>query len=212
MTAAEPAADGRRLRSERSRTAVIEALLGLYDAGIIRPTVAQIAEASGVSERSVFRHFTDLEDLAAAAIERQVRELLPYFAAPDAGGPLDERIAALVDQRLRLHARLGNLARAAAFHAVSSPTIAAAIGDRRALLRGQVARQFAPELDGLRGRDRRAALAALDQAVSIEAIDYFAATSGGDLNAKDLRRTLTATLAAMISPSSLTPSLQPLEP
>jgi len=136
-TTADPdaAVDGRRLRSERSRNAVTDALLGLYESGVIRPSAAQIAEVSGVSERSLFRHFTDLEDLASTAIARQFAIVAPFFEAPSREGDLAHRVDSIVDQRVALAARMHHLARAAAYHAVSSPTIAATVGDRRRLLR-----------------------------------------------------------------------------
>jgi AcrR family transcriptional regulator len=195
----EPAVDGRRQRSERSRTAVIEALLALYDEGTVRPTVAQVAERSGVSERSVFRHFTDMEDLASAALERQLAEVRPFFAAPEADGTQRERIEALVAQRVALHGRMANLARAAAHHAASSSTVAEAVAGRRRLLRQQVEVQFAPELRSLGPADADPLLAALDQAFSLEALDYLAAPSGGDRSRAELADVLRTTATALLA-------------
>jgi AcrR family transcriptional regulator len=196
--------DGRKMRAERNRLAVIDALLGLYDRGILEPSAAAIAEASGVSERSVFRYFTDLEDLAASALTRQFAQVLPFFADPDATGSREERIEALVDQRIRLHDRMANLARAAAFHAVRSPTLARAVADRRRMLRDQVARQFAPELEGLPSRRIRLLLASLDQVTSIEALDYLRAESGGSLSRRDLRIVLLDQIAALLAGADVT--------
>lgn len=195
----EPAVDGRRQRSERSRAAVIEALLALYDEGTVRPTVAQVAERSGVSERSVFRHFTDMEDLASAALERQLAEVRPFFAAPEAEGSQRQRIDALVAQRVALHGRMANLARAAAHHAASSSTVAQAVADRRRLLRHQVEVQFAPELRSLAPVAADQLLAALDQALSLEALDYLAAPSGGDRRGSALAEVLRATATALLA-------------
>lgn len=193
------AIDGRRLRSERSRQAVIEALLSLYDSGVVRPTVAQVAEASGVSERSVFRHFTDMEDLASAALARQVIDVLPWFADPSDEGTLAERADAIVVQRTSLQERMANLARAAAHHAASSPTVAGAIADRRALLRRQVEHQFTPELDPLDAAGRARLLAQLDLALSLEAIDYLRSPSGGDLDHAGLHDALLGTVRALVA-------------
>lgn len=194
------AVDGRRLRSERSRTAVLDAMLDLYAAGIIRPSAAQIAEASGVSERSLFRHFTDLEDVAASALDRKLSQVRPLFSAPSNEGTRAERIAAMVEARVHLHDELGNLARAAGYHAVSSPTVAQAVSDRRATLRRQVERQFTVELDALPKRDRRLLLARLDQVLSLEALDYLRAPSGGHLGPRDVRAVLTDALATALDP------------
>ena len=47
--------DGRRLRRERNRDAVIEALLDLFGEGNLQPSTDEIAVRSGVSARSLFR-------------------------------------------------------------------------------------------------------------------------------------------------------------
>src|SRR4051794_18549457 len=63
--------DGRRERARRSREAVVDAILALLREGTLRPGVAQIAARADVSERTVFRHFQDLEQLFAEAAEHQ---------------------------------------------------------------------------------------------------------------------------------------------
>lgn len=198
MASISGAEDGRRLRSERSRTAVIDALLSLYEQGVIRPTTTEIAERSGVSERSLFRHFTDLEDLAATAIARQFAMVAPLFEPPSADGSLAERVDAIVTQRLALAARMHHLARAAAYHAVSSPTIAAAVAERRRMLRRQVAAQFAPELRQTRGRTRAVLTALLDHALSLEGIDYLGDPTAGGLHGVRLRAAVRGAVSAAL--------------
>ncbi len=66
--AAEDSVDRRRLRTERGRQLVVDALLAYYDEGDPEPGAAKIAARAGVSERTVFRYFDDLDSLAAAAI------------------------------------------------------------------------------------------------------------------------------------------------
>jgi AcrR family transcriptional regulator len=191
------------MRAERSRSAVIDAVLALYDEGIARPSAAEIAERAGVSERSVFRHFADLESLAAEAIDRQFGRVAPFFEPPSPDGTLEERIAALVDQRVRLYERMANLARSASALARVSPTMAAAVDQRRTMLREQVGTQFEPELEGLPNRDRRLLHAALDAAVSIEALDYL--RTAGAVGPRDLRVVLSATLNALVASAATTP-------
>src|SRR5262249_37334621 len=80
--------EGRRARAERNRDAVVEAILDLIREGIENPSVNEIAERSGVSVRSVFRHFDDLESLRTAAIEVHVRQVGPLFELDVPDGPL----------------------------------------------------------------------------------------------------------------------------
>src|SRR3954471_12688974 len=101
-TAGEPV-DRRRLRTERGRELVVTALLEFFDEGESQPGAARIAERAGVSERSVFRYFDDLDSLAAEAVARQIARTRDLFAAPDGAGGLDRRVRALVEQRMTVH-------------------------------------------------------------------------------------------------------------
>ena len=47
--------DGRRVRRDRNRDAVVDALLTLYGEGNLEPGSAEIAERAGLSPRSLFR-------------------------------------------------------------------------------------------------------------------------------------------------------------
>ncbi|MEM7020344.1 MAG: TetR/AcrR family transcriptional regulator [Pseudomonadota bacterium] len=57
------AVDGRTIRREKSRQCIISAVTQLLDAGEIEPTAEQVAKAAGVTMRTVFRHFDDMESL-----------------------------------------------------------------------------------------------------------------------------------------------------
>jgi TetR/AcrR family transcriptional regulator of autoinduction and epiphytic fitness len=188
--------DGRHRRAERSRAAVVDALLSLYDDGVVRPGVADIAARAGVSPRSVFRHFADLEGLAEAAIDRQWARVHQLFDAPAREGDRDTRTAALVDQRLRLHGAIIGVARAAAVLSTSSPVVASTMRARRRLLGDQVAALFDPELRTRRGQARSELTAALEATASLENVDYLRTHVGLDpeVTAGVVRRTLHALL------------------
>ena len=190
--------DGRHRRAERSRAAVVDALLSLYDDGVVRPGVADIAARAGVSPRSVFRHFADLEGLAEAAIDRQWERVHPLFDAPSQEGDRETRVAALVEQRLRLHGAIIGVARAATVLSSSSPVVASTLRARRRLLADQVVALFAPELRARRGQARSDLASALEATASLENVDYLR-THGGlgaDRTAAVVRRMLHALLEA----------------
>src|SRR5690606_1225542 len=84
--------DGRAVRAERTRQAIVDALLTLLESGEVRPTADQIAGAAGVSTRSVFQHFPDREDLLAAAGQRQYERIAPLLVELPDTGPLPERL------------------------------------------------------------------------------------------------------------------------
>ncbi len=194
---ATPAVDRRRLRSERGREQVVDALLALYDEGDAQPGAARIAERAGVSERSVFRYFADLDALAEEAVARQIERVRHLFAPPPAHGPLEQRIRALVDQRLAIHDGVAIVAAAGARIEASAPSVAEAFAYRRRLLREQVAVQFAPELATAHGRDRTELLDALAAAAGFEQIDTLRTTLG---HGRAQTRSITArTLRALLT-------------
>jgi len=104
----EMASDGRRLRSERSRQAIIDAMLGLVEEGILVPTAQQVSERAGVGIRSVFRHFNDMENLFATADTRIREQYQGLFAGGDREGSLEERLLHAVEQRALAYEVVGN--------------------------------------------------------------------------------------------------------
>lgn len=101
--------DGRRLRSERSRQAIIDAMLNLVAEGVLVPTAQQVSERAGVGIRSVFRHFSDMESLYAT-IDSVVRERYQgLFAGGDRQGSLRERVLHAVEQHALAYEETGPL-------------------------------------------------------------------------------------------------------
>ncbi|MFK7976723.1 MAG: TetR/AcrR family transcriptional regulator [Halioglobus sp.] len=90
--------DGRRLRSDRSRQAIIDAGLALIDEGVLVPTAQQISERAGVGIRSFFRHFADMETLFAAADEQSRAGYEALFIGGDREGTVEERLLHAVER------------------------------------------------------------------------------------------------------------------
>lgn len=186
--------DGRHLRAERTRTAIVDALLALLDEGELQPSTERIAERAGVSTRSVFHHFRDVEDLLATAADRQLERVLPTIrpVAPD--GPLASRLAAYTAQVCRLYARVAPVRRAALIAERTSPTIAARLRQSRAMHRDSVERVFGAELDALSHRDE--VLAAVIAATSFSTWEELCTHQGLSHAAAErvIRRTATTLL------------------
>ena len=89
--------DGRRLRSERSRQAIIDAMLELVNEGNLIPTAQQVSDRAEVGIRSVFRHFSDMESLYQVLGEQTAKESRSYFIGGDREGTLEERILHAVE-------------------------------------------------------------------------------------------------------------------
>lgn len=93
-----PTSDGRRRRSERSQVAIVEATLALINEGKQVPTAQQVADRAGVSIRSFFRHFADMDALFLSADEMLGASYEALFAVSDRSGALPERISRAVEQ------------------------------------------------------------------------------------------------------------------
>ena len=109
MEAGSEQRDGRTVRAERTRQALVDSLLGLLDEGHVRPTAAQIAARAGVSERSVFQHFPDREALFEAVARQQYERIVPTLRPIDTSLPLPERIEQFAGQRAHLYERIGGV-------------------------------------------------------------------------------------------------------
>jgi AcrR family transcriptional regulator len=155
-------ADGRAARKAATRDAIADALLDLLSDGNLRPTAREIAARAGVSLRSVYVHFDDLEDLFCVAARRQFDRLAPLLAPAPAEGPLRARAEALVHARAELHERFGTIRRATELQAPFSPTLRRLVAAGHARARADLQRVFAPELEPLPTAPRAGALAALD--------------------------------------------------
>jgi TetR/AcrR family transcriptional regulator of autoinduction and epiphytic fitness len=158
----EPAVDGRSARSAKTRDAIADALLDLLAEGALRPTAKEIAQRAGVSVRSVYVHFDDLEDLFCVAAKRHYARIAPMLGPVPTTGSLPDRAFALVRQRVRLYAKIGAVGRATRLHAESSPTLARIVRDAQSRSRIQIERVFAPELGAMTDDGRGKCVAVLD--------------------------------------------------
>jgi TetR/AcrR family transcriptional regulator of autoinduction and epiphytic fitness len=138
--------DGRTARAVRTRDAIVDACVALVDEGDLRPTGPRIAERAGVSVRSVFQHFDDLESLFTAVGERVTQRVSTIVGEIDATLPTDERVRVFVAQRARLLEAISPVLRAALIHAHGSPSITSQFQHGHDLFRRQVAAVFAVEL------------------------------------------------------------------
>ena len=92
-----PTSDGRRQRSERTQVAIVEAALTLISEEKQVPTAQQIADRAGVSIRSFFRHFADMDALFLSADEMLGASYETLFAVSDRSGTLSQRISHAVE-------------------------------------------------------------------------------------------------------------------
>jgi AcrR family transcriptional regulator len=192
----ETTVDGRRARRNRSRDLAVDALLDLLNEGVVRPTAQQVAERSGVSLRSIFRIFDDVESLNAAACARQVTRVRHLFVDVPAEGSLTARIDQVITINGRLYESIAPVRRAALRTAPESAAVQETLERARGWVRGEVERVFADEL-----RDaKRDTVAALELALSFEGWDQLRSAQG--LSAARTAATVTRLLQALLTPES----------
>ena len=193
-----PREDGRHARRDRNKYAVVDAYLELVREGNPRPSIAEVADRSGVSHRSVFRYFSDKDELARTAIDRQLAvaaPLVPLTVGP--GAPLPERIERFVERRLELFAFVAPSARLSRSLAALQPVLAKELKTTRAFLRAQIRHLFRAELDAMEPAERTSALAALDALCSLEAVDLMRLDQ--ELSAADTAATLRWSMARLLT-------------
>lgn len=103
------AVDGRRLRSERTRLAIIDAAVALQEEGVLIPTAQQISDRAGVLIRSFFRHFEDMESLFKVADDHIRASYESLFRGGDRTGTLAQRIDSAVAHRAHAFERVTNM-------------------------------------------------------------------------------------------------------
>ncbi len=91
--------DGRRLRSARTKQAIVEAYIDLLRKDPSIPTAAQIAERAGVSVRSVFERFSDLHELRVAATDHTFFQAASLATAADTEGDRATRLKNHIERR-----------------------------------------------------------------------------------------------------------------
>jgi len=194
-----PAVDGRRAWRDRNLNAVVDALLDLFSEGNLRPGTDEIAARSGVSRRSVFRYFDDLDTLDRAAMSRQQARVAHLLDVPRIGqGSLTERITRLTEQRTRLFEAIAPVALVARLRAPFERVLAEDLRQSRAFMRRQVEKQFAGELQALERRERVATLAAADVLCSFES--YHLLTDAQQLTPKQAGDAMRRGLTGLLSP------------
>ena len=148
--------DGRVQRSQRSRQVIVDALLDLMKAGNYIPTAQQVADQAGISIRTVFRHFSEME-LLYQELDTATRPTYEaMFENLDYTGSLEERVTRSVDVRIQCY--LETLYLEKATHALlwRSEFLRKTYGDNQRNLR-KILEKMLPELKQLGAEARETA-------------------------------------------------------
>lgn len=189
--------DGRTMRRTRNRASVIDALLEMIREGDLRPAASEIADRAGVSHRSIFRYFDDLDDLVRTTIAQAFGEASELSVIPHIGeGTTAERIDHLVDSRLALYAFVDRPMQLARTRSYSIPTIDDEIAGVAQMFRDQIHLHLASELSHL---DQEQCSAVVDAVLVLTSYDsyYIHVRLLGD-DVDKIRSTWKLSLAALL--------------
>ncbi len=166
--------DGRHARRDRNRRRVLDAIIELIEEGDPQPTVAVIADRSGMSHRSVFRYFDDFDALFSEATKMAYERFSDLYRIHSfARGMLEQRIESIVEQRLALFGAIAPLVRAGRARTQISALLDSAIGLYFDPMRQQIAEHFATEFDAMPESIRGPIIDAAEALLSFDTYEFF---------------------------------------
>jgi AcrR family transcriptional regulator len=188
--------DGRVQRSERSREAIVGAMLELIGEGILQPTAQQVAERADLGVRTVFRHFSDMDTLFQTIDDELRQKATLLFVEMPQQGSRTERIDGLIARRIEIFTLLGPYMRASAIQRWRSAFLQQAYERSLRVFRRDLQR-WLPEVEVA----DPAIVDAVELALSFEAWDRLRTTQklGVRRTANALRR-MVVTLMACLEP------------
>ena len=189
--------DGRTARALRTRQGIVDACITLIDEGDLSPTAPRVAERAGVSVRSVFQHFDDLDGLFTAVGDRVLERLVGLVLRVDPELDIERRLPLVVRQRATLLEALTPIRRAAFINGWHSVAVAHRLQAGQGFLRAEVSAVFAPELAAA-GDDEAELLIIVDTLLSWANWDHLRTTErlSWEEAAHLVERMLRATLAS----------------
>lgn len=146
MTTLAGKPDGRRLRAERTRAAIVDALLALVDGGNLQPTAQEVADRAGVALRSIAQHFPTRDELLLAGAAKHAERAADLHAPVMTTGTRALRISAFVKGRTNYLEATSGVRRAAMLHRGNDRVVRGAFDALSKIRRDEVAAAFAAEI------------------------------------------------------------------
>jgi AcrR family transcriptional regulator len=160
--------DGRRLRSERTRQAIMDAYIELLRESPEIPTAAQIAARAGISTRSIFERFVDLQGLSLATVDYAFAMGEAQAVARNVDGDRPTRVHSHVQTRASTCERWLPVWRVV----VANQGRLEDLRDRVTFIRRAIVKRmelmYRPELEMLSAEERRDLLIALESLIDFE--------------------------------------------
>ncbi|WP_341711394.1 TetR/AcrR family transcriptional regulator [Erythrobacter sp.] len=103
LQAEAPSSDGRRARSQASRSKIIKAMMDLIESGDPDPSTAIVAKKAGVGLRSLFRHFEDKDAIYREMDAILIKAYRPIIEAPYQCDDWQDRLMELINRRCKVN-------------------------------------------------------------------------------------------------------------
>lgn len=162
----EAQADGRHARAERTRDAIVTALLSLLKEGDLKPSADRVAERAGVSRRVVFQHFKDLEDLLTRASAHWFAHIQGFLTSQLPTGSFADRSRMFATAVGHFYEHVSHVRRAALLVEHESQIVAQHMERAQQIHRDKVQAAFAEEIAAVPEHLRLRLLAGLAGATS----------------------------------------------
>lgn len=146
--------DGRQARRERSRSAIVEAMLELIREGNRRPSAVEVADRAGVSQRTLFNHFSDIQALMAEIAAAQLERVSDRMPDAPGGGTARRRSDEFFTELAPLLDDVVPVRLAAESFPMPVKPLTDGVRAVSELMRASLAATFAPELDAMTVRER----------------------------------------------------------
>lgn len=105
----DPKQDGRLLRTQRSRQAILDAAFHLMHTDGIMPTAQVIADKAGITIRTLFRHFPEMDLLYREMHELTFEASAKEYQKGDKTGTLEQRASNAVVTFTNAYSKLRNI-------------------------------------------------------------------------------------------------------
>lgn len=137
--------DGRRLRSANSRNRIVSALIALVAEGELAPTAEMVADRAGLSLRTVFRHFEEMDNLYLEIARAIIRRAEPLIGRPFEAATWPEILPEIIDRRAEYFETVVPFKRALDLYRNRSPALEAAGADVARLSREVFVSRIPPD-------------------------------------------------------------------
>lgn len=134
---------------------IVDSMLSLLREGNTNPSSTEIAERAGVTQRTVFNHYADMDTLMLAVATRNAEHILPLVPDVPASGDLGHRVESFCAATCRVLEDSQHIRWAVLTHPSGERFGGLAVQFMRDLMRERLQSTFAPELHGYPDDRRR---------------------------------------------------------